>query len=172
MNPSPSREPELRAEAQASRVPELPALLPIGPAAAVEDIAAALPPDRRGPVQGLEAAADRTAPRRDRVPDPLAPMAGTEPARGKARADQRAAAPAALAGPATLVAAATGPAPRRGVWPPPTSTGFAEATTEVHVHIGRIEVTALHDAPPPRRQGTKMQPPMSLDAYLARPRPT
>lgn len=41
------------------------------------------------------------------------------------------------------------------------------APNEVHVHIGRIEVTAMHEAPPakPRERGRQ---PMSLDEYLAR----
>jgi hypothetical protein len=37
----------------------------------------------------------------------------------------------------------------------------------VHVHIGRIDVTAVH-APPPSRKARAMPPPVSLDDYLAR----
>ena len=43
-----------------------------------------------------------------------------------------------------------------------------EETTEVHVSIGRIEVTAVHEAPPPKRQAPTSAKPMSLDEYLAR----
>jgi hypothetical protein len=39
---------------------------------------------------------------------------------------------------------------------------------EVHVHIGRIEVTAVHQAASPRYRATPTNPPMSLDAYLAK----
>lgn len=51
------------------------------------------------------------------------------------------------------------------------STGVAAQTagsdTEVHIHIGRIDVTALPEAPAPRRSEPKVQAPLSLDAYLA-----
>lgn len=43
----------------------------------------------------------------------------------------------------------------------------ADDTTEVHIHIGRVEVTAVHEAPEPSTQPRKRQAPMSLDAYLA-----
>ncbi|MEN8176187.1 MAG: hypothetical protein ABFS23_10515 [Pseudomonadota bacterium] len=54
--------------------------------------------------------------------------------------------------------------PLRRITPPASATG------EVHVHIGRIEVTALQESAPssqqaPRSRGRK---PMSLDEYLAR----
>lgn len=39
---------------------------------------------------------------------------------------------------------------------------------EVHVHIGRIEVTALQEPPPTRRQPRPGIQPMSLDDYLKR----
>lgn len=42
-------------------------------------------------------------------------------------------------------------------------------TTEVHVHIGRIEVTALQEAPAKQPKTTRQQrQPMSLDEYLTR----
>ena len=41
-------------------------------------------------------------------------------------------------------------------------------TTEVHVHIGRIEVTAVHEDPPQRTKPVEGRKPMSLDQYLAR----
>jgi hypothetical protein len=40
--------------------------------------------------------------------------------------------------------------------------------TEVHIHIGRIDVTAVHEAAPPRRPLPKTTSPMSLDSYLAK----
>lgn len=46
-----------------------------------------------------------------------------------------------------------------------SSTG--EAVTEVHVSIGRIEVTAVHEAPAARSVGPRRPAPMSLDDYLA-----
>ena len=44
----------------------------------------------------------------------------------------------------------------------------SEETTEVHVNIGRIEVTAVQEAPPPRRPAPRTAKAMSLDEYLAR----
>jgi hypothetical protein len=44
----------------------------------------------------------------------------------------------------------------------------SEEAAEVHIHIGRIDVTAVHAAPPPRRRQASTQAPMSLDTYLAR----
>ena len=38
--------------------------------------------------------------------------------------------------------------------------------TEVHIHIGRIEVTALHEAPAAKARQRERRPPVSLDAYL------
>jgi hypothetical protein len=40
--------------------------------------------------------------------------------------------------------------------------------SEVHIHIGRIEVSAVHEVAPPRRPPAPRPPPMSLDAYLAK----
>jgi hypothetical protein len=45
-----------------------------------------------------------------------------------------------------------------------------EETTEVHVNIGRIEVTAVQEAPPPRRGPPRTSKSMSLEEYLARRR--
>jgi hypothetical protein len=39
---------------------------------------------------------------------------------------------------------------------------------EIHVHIGRIEVTALHEAVPAKQPIRTPQPSLSLDDYLAR----
>ncbi|HEU0217513.1 MAG TPA: hypothetical protein VFQ90_12695 [Stellaceae bacterium] len=48
------------------------------------------------------------------------------------------------------------------------AASHGDDTAEVHIHIGRIEVTAVHEAPPPRRRQAPVQAPMSLDAYLAK----
>jgi hypothetical protein len=54
--------------------------------------------------------------------------------------------------------------------PQPASerTGKVAETTEVHVSIGRIEVTAVHEATPPRRPAPRATQPTSLTEYLAR----
>jgi hypothetical protein len=62
---------------------------------------------------------------------------------------------------------AMGATPRLAPWPQP-APGAADEATEVHIHIGRIDVTAVHEAPPPRRKPASTQAPMSLDSYLAR----
>jgi len=49
-------------------------------------------------------------------------------------------------------------------------SGPSEETTEVHVSIGRIEVTAVQEAPPPKRQPRRVAKPMTLAEYLARRR--
>jgi hypothetical protein len=46
--------------------------------------------------------------------------------------------------------------------------GQVDEITEVHVSIGRIEVTAVHKTPPPKRQSPMPAKPLSLDEYLAR----
>lgn len=43
-----------------------------------------------------------------------------------------------------------------------------EETTEVHVTIGRIEVTAVQEAPAQRPAPRRRNAPMSLDEYIAR----
>jgi hypothetical protein len=43
-----------------------------------------------------------------------------------------------------------------------------EETTEVHVSIGRIEVTAVHESPRPKRAPARSQRALSLEEYLAR----
>lgn len=69
---------------------------------------------------------------------------------------------------------ADGPAPHLTLWPRQEQAAARqpakapEETTEVHVTIGRIEVTAVQEAeaqkPAPRRRPA----PMSLDEYIAR----
>ena len=71
--------------------------------------------------------------------------------------------------------------PLARVLPPQASTGSipppamaarppVEETTEVHVTIGRIEVTAVHEALPPRREPARPRKPKSLEEYLAQRR--
>ncbi|MDZ4294097.1 MAG: hypothetical protein U1C47_19540 [Hydrogenophaga sp.] len=51
----------------------------------------------------------------------------------------------------------------------PSQGGPADTTTEVHVSIGRIEVTAIHEpAAPAQRPAARRKAPVSLDEYLAR----
>ena len=59
------------------------------------------------------------------------------------------------------------PATRRGTSPQSIAAAQSEADTEVHIHIGRIDVTAVHEAPAPRRRAAAAPAPMSLDGYLA-----
>jgi hypothetical protein len=44
----------------------------------------------------------------------------------------------------------------------------APEATEVHVSIGRIELTAVHDAPMPTRRAAPVKPSVPLREYLAR----
>ena len=48
------------------------------------------------------------------------------------------------------------------------SSASSHEPAEVHVHIGRIEVTAVHEAPPTREKKRAARQPMSLEAYLAK----
>lgn len=54
----------------------------------------------------------------------------------------------------------------------PTAAGMHAAAhdgpNEVQIHIGRIEITAVHQAAPLRHRPAPANPPMSLDAYLAK----
>jgi hypothetical protein len=59
------------------------------------------------------------------------------------------------------LAAAAGPAGERQPF------GGGE-TTDVHVSIGRIELTAVHEAPAPVRRGALAKPSLSLHDYLGR----
>jgi len=49
-----------------------------------------------------------------------------------------------------------------------TPAATSETPNEVHVHIGRIEVTAVQSSEPRKRKAKAAQQPMSLDDYLAR----
>ena len=87
-----------------------------------------------------------------------------------ARAAMRAADPAPLM-PREALPAPLAPVPqpmtRRGALPQGIAATQSEADTEVHIHIGRIDVTAVHEAAPPRRRAVAAPAPMSLDGYLA-----
>jgi hypothetical protein len=63
----------------------------------------------------------------------------------------------------------TAPAALRQLIPPiaPPHATASEEPNEVHIHIGRIEVTAVHEAAAPRRR-RESAPAMTLDAYLAK----
>jgi hypothetical protein len=49
----------------------------------------------------------------------------------------------------------------------PAPQAAASQETEVHIHIGRIDVTALQEAPRPKARPRERTQPVSLDAYLA-----
>lgn len=49
----------------------------------------------------------------------------------------------------------------------PAQQAATRRETEVHIHIGRIDVTALHEAPRPKARPRERPQPVSLDAYLA-----
>lgn len=59
------------------------------------------------------------------------------------------------------------PSTRRGALQQGIAATQGEADTEVHIHIGRIDVTAVHEAAPPRRRAASAPAPMSLAGYLA-----
>lgn len=71
---------------------------------------------------------------------------------------------------ATFISTASSSAlPAQGASPHTSGPSGAEESTEVHIHIGRIEVTALHEPAPPVRQRAPAaaRAPLSLDDYLA-----
>jgi hypothetical protein len=69
--------------------------------------------------------------------------------------------------PAALAPIAPSPV-RRGGTPQGSTATAPDDSTEVHIHIGRIDVTAVHEAPAPRRRTPAAPAPMSLDGYLAK----
>ena len=97
-----------------------------------------------------EAPSDRAASHNVQGPEPLMPMVAR---------DRAVVSPSA---PATTLRIGTRP-------PSAVAPEAADEPTEVHIHIGRIDVTAVHDAPSaPRKRAAATPDPMSLDAYLAR----
>ncbi|HVR50796.1 MAG TPA: hypothetical protein VMS38_13750 [Pseudorhodoferax sp.] len=111
------------------------------------------------------------------------PQPASEPARARAEATAPATSTAAADSdmPQPLLPTTGGTAPRQprvlhAAWPAtaaiPTGAQRTQAAapqeTEVHIHIGRIDVTALHEAPRAKARPRERAQPMSLDAYLAR----
>ena len=125
--------------------------------------------DDMPPVIGPDTASATTA----KTPAP-GPLAAPDPApllplqRGRGPAGTSAAATASqgkLQPEATDAPGALAPLPR----PQPFTAPLKRAEpAEVHIHIGRIEVTAAAEPPAPRRQTRERTPPLSLDTYLAR----
>lgn len=75
--------------------------------------------------------------------------------------------------PRALLPQTSGSPPPRPAAPatlrPPAHPQAPAAEPEIHVHIGRVEVTAVHrPAEPPKRSPSSRPQPMSLDEYLAR----
>lgn len=107
-------------------------------------------------------------------PSPAPPAAPA--ARAAASSRPEAAGPARLMPAATPrpTPAATMPVAGQSAWSAystarsPARAAKAEEPTEVHVHIGRIDVTAVHEPAAPRRRPAGAPAPMSLDTYLAR----
>jgi hypothetical protein len=115
------------------------------------------------------------------TPDPEeAPAAPAAAPRGQDSAPAQAPhalAPASHAAPPALMPATGGPdtaSQGRARHGAPASAGspradaMAGAPDEVHIHIGRIEVSAVQEAPQPKARARRGQAPMSLDDYLAR----
>ena len=75
--------------------------------------------------------------------------------------------PAPLMGQGPRPAPLAAPTPRAGAPSPGMAAQPDPSDTEVHIHIGRIDVTAMPEAQAPRRSEPKVQAPLSLDAYLA-----
>jgi hypothetical protein len=107
-------------------------------------------------------------------PDPL--MGGTPPRRAQAgtppATTSRHTEPPRLLPPQAEVLRQPAPRPATGHGPSSTAAGpppqaATAQETEVHIHIGRIEVTALHEAPRPAARPRERPQPVSLDAYLA-----
>jgi hypothetical protein len=75
--------------------------------------------------------------------------------------------PSAAGGEAARDPAAPSPGDRKGILLRPAAVPPAGAAPEMHVHIGRIEVTTVREAAPARARPPARQPPRSLAAYLA-----
>jgi len=70
-----------------------------------------------------------------------------------------------------VVSPFTLPSPADPMTPTPAMQQATETATEVHVHIGRIEVTALQESASPKPAARSRRNPMSLDDYLAQRQP-
>jgi hypothetical protein len=108
---------------------------------------------------------------RSSLPAPAAPFLPVVPPSEGARARGEG---AAITAPRSLLPAQPVLQPRSGAVPPSQRSApsialdraTAETTTEVHVSIGRIEVTAMGAPPPARRRASPVQTPLSLADYL------
>lgn len=75
--------------------------------------------------------------------------------------------PVHTATPLSVMPASPAPYARAATWAgsgPPT----AREDTEVHIHIGRIDVTAVHETPKAKPRAREPAQPVSLQAYLAK----
>ena len=102
-------------------------------------------------------------------PPPLSPHEAATSARPAMHFDDPAPLMPRTARPAPLAPVAQ-PSARRFLPSQGASSANAangDDSTEVHIHIGRIDVTAVQEAPPPRRRAAAAPPPMSLEGYLA-----
>jgi hypothetical protein len=128
------------------------------------------------PIETSDAAAVPPAPDTRRDPPHQGPSATTVPRPNRDFKSALMASPA-RAEPSALLprAAPRSPARYLPVERPrnPDSDGASEGT-EVHIHIGRIDVTAAPASapPPPRPKARSIPPPLSLDEYLAKRRRT
>jgi hypothetical protein len=93
----------------------------------------------------------------------------TQPAAQRARSDPLPLMPQAGSAHQSFQPNPTATSSRRPAWPQTGSAAsVAEETTEVHIHIGRIDVSAVPEPAPPRRRPATGPAPMSLEGYLAR----
>ncbi len=72
----------------------------------------------------------------------------------------------ALPLPATLLSPST--VPVRQTAAPSAAKAPPQQADEVHIHIGRIEITAIQESAPSKREARKGPAPLSLDDYLAK----
>ncbi len=125
---------------QAKVSPEAPAAMSPGRRAAS---LSAAPTRNESPHPSLHAANADPAPLLPAHPHPGAGATGESAARLLAPVRQQSAGPLAM------------------------SASSVDESTEVHIHIGRIDVTAVHEAPKVRARTGAKSPATSLDAYLA-----
>ncbi|MGV8803575.1 MAG: hypothetical protein ACWA6Y_01265 [Polaromonas sp.] len=161
--PAPAR---LLAASQPGLTPgdaQAPAVASLSPQRASLD--AGLPAQAPAAPQPAQPSTATPAPPLSQRPDPSAFVQPSHP-------NRHAPAPPAAAPAPLLPRQSNAPPPASAHWPaasPATSPARAAAeATEVHVHIGRIEVTAMHEAAPPRKRPAAAAPASTpLDAYLA-----
>jgi hypothetical protein len=178
--------PALMERPMSSVVAPVPAVPPTQPRAARPEMSGETPPAPATRVEERPPAQEPTpllaeqplnlfvhAPNDPDIPvqETAAPPTGSHPAVPRhavpARADATPPSPAAPRLPPLLapMAPATAPQPRVA---PTQAEPTPRQPDEVHIHIGRIEVTAIQEAAPARREARKGPPPLSLHDYLAR----